>query len=344
MNRRITKVVGCGGVGKGLLFHSPQMETLGRSESRLVTLSDAKDYCKQQIVFYYIAMLLRGRASVYPIGAVGKDGFGSELIEQMKGQGMDVSCMEKSRLLPTMLSICLQYPDKEGCNFTAGNSAAGEVTPDFIRKALEKIGIDEETCLVAVPEIRIDSRVEMMRMGKEKGAFCAISIPAGEARQFEEANIYPYCDLVSVNEEEAQAMTGTEKQGRELARETLSYLQRWQPGIALCVTLGKEGACCARGDCLEWVPAFPAKTVNTTGAGDAFLGAMVGGMALGLPFFKGREERCFGDGILTTAPELAAFCAGLAVESPDSIPEEITKELILSEVEKRGWEQKFFEV
>jgi hypothetical protein len=54
---RFTKLIAAGGVGTGLLFHSPIMETLGRSESRLVTLCDAKDYCKQQIVLYYTAVL-----------------------------------------------------------------------------------------------------------------------------------------------------------------------------------------------------------------------------------------------------------------------------------------------
>lgn len=38
MNLKIKKVIGCGGIGKGLLFHSPNNETLGRSESRLVTI------------------------------------------------------------------------------------------------------------------------------------------------------------------------------------------------------------------------------------------------------------------------------------------------------------------
>ncbi len=335
-------MVGCGGVGKGLLFHSSLMETLGRSESRLVTLSDAKDYCKQQIVFYYISMLLKGEASVYPIGAVGDDGVGDELMEQMKRQGMELCCMEKSDTLPTMLSICLQYPDKEGCNFTAQNSAAGEVTPEFIRLALEKIGIDGKTCLVAVPEIRIDSRVQMMKLGKERGAYCAISIPAGEARSFEAENVYSFCDLVSVNAEEARAMAGTEKQGEELVKETLSYLRKWQPKITLCVTMGEKGAFCAREDCLEFIPAYPARTVNTTGAGDAFFGAVVSGMVLELPFFKGRRDKYFGDSALETAPELAVLCAGMAVESPDSIPESITKQSILAEIQKRGWKQKFF--
>ena len=90
MNLKIKKVVGCGGIGKGLLFHSPNNETLGRSESRLVTISNAKDYCKQQIVFYYITELLKGKCEVIPVGAVGDDNIGTELVDIMLRQGMDV--------------------------------------------------------------------------------------------------------------------------------------------------------------------------------------------------------------------------------------------------------------
>ena len=129
MNLKIKKVIGCGGIGKGLLFHSPNNETLGRSESRLVTISNAKDYCKQQIVFYYIAELLKGKCEVIPVGAVGDDNIGTELVDIMLRQGMDVRYIKQISGTSTMLSICLQYPDKEGCNFTAQNNAAEYVKP-----------------------------------------------------------------------------------------------------------------------------------------------------------------------------------------------------------------------
>ncbi len=337
----ITKVVGCGGIGKGLLFISPVNETLGRSESRLVVQSDAKDYCKQQIVFYYISLFLKDKASVYPIGAVGNDSWGEEILRQMKKQGMHMDCVKKVAA-PTMLSICLQYPDKEGCNFTAQNSAAGEVSPEFIEDAMEKIGVDSHTCLVAIPEISVESRSHMLELGKRKGAICVLSVPAAEAKEFEKAGTYAFCDLIAVNEEEAKAMTGSEKTGKELTAELLSYLQNWQQDIRVCVTFGKKGACLGEGSKIEAVQAFPAKTVNTTGAGDAFLGTLVSGLILGLPFFKEREDETFGGNELRTAPELAALCAGLAVESEDSIPEHITVPYIRAMIKEHNWKQRLF--
>lgn len=340
--KKINKVIGCGGVGKGMLFHSSVNETLGRSESRLVKLSDAKDYCKQQIVFYYIAALLKGKADVFPIGAVGADSIGDELVDQMEAQGMNVCCMKKMKDSPTMLSICLQYPDKEGCNFTAENSAAGEVTPDFIEKELNFIGVDENSCVVAVPEVRIDSRVRMLEIGKSKGAVCVLSVPVSEAQEFEESGAYSYCDLIAVNEEEARAMTGSKGDKKELTRALLAYLQRWQPEMAVCVTFGKEGACCGKGKQIEFIPAFPAKTVNTTGAGDAFLGSLVSGLVLGLPLFKGHEDTKFGETKLCAASELASICAGMAVEIEDSINEKIKPDSVCKKIEECGWEQELF--
>lgn len=337
MRAPYNKVIGCGGIGKGLLFHSQLNETLGRSESRLVQLSSARDYCKLQIVFYYIAMLLADKAAVYPIGAVGDDSVGEELVSLMKRQGMCTDYIVKNRELPTMMSICLQYPDKEGCNFTASNSAGGEVTPEWICRVVQEIGVDSRTMVVAVPEIRIESRVELMRLGKRMGGFCAISIPAGEAREFERENVYSDCDLVSVNEEEAGMMSSSVLAGESLARETLIYLQNWNRNVKLCMTMGAAGAWCGQGDRLEYVAPYPARTVNTTGAGDAFLGALVSGLALGMPFWGCGEEKK----ALCTAPELAAVCSGLAVESADSIPEEITKDYIVQQLAKHQMEHRF---
>ena len=80
------KIIATGGIGTGMLFLSGQQETLGRSESRSVTLSPAKDYCKQQIVLYYTAALLRETIPVYPIGYVGNDSMGDSILEEMRRQ------------------------------------------------------------------------------------------------------------------------------------------------------------------------------------------------------------------------------------------------------------------
>lgn len=340
MNLKIKKVVGCGGIGKGLLFHSPNNETLGRSESRLVTISNAKDYCKQQIVFYYIAELLKGKCEVIPVGAVGDDNIGTELVDIMLRQGMDVRYIKQISGTSTMLSICLQYPDKEGCNFTAQNNAAEYVTPEFIEQALERIDINEECCLVAVPEVPIESRIRMLEIGKKKGAMCVLSVPISEADTFEKSDIYAKCDLIAVNEEEAQAMAKCEYQGERLASCLTKYLQRWNPDIKVCMTACSKGAFCGEKDSLEFIPSYPAEAVNTTGAGDAFLGGVVSGLIMGLPFRKEENDKKFGDSTLCSATELATLCAGMAVECEDSIAENVTIESIKERINLHKWKQK----
>src|SRR4051812_24043493 len=84
-------IVGTGGIGSGMFFLMKGNHTLGRNESRMATLLPCKDFCKQHIILHYIAVLLgakTGNFFVFPIGKVGNDGVGKELVEMMGNVGM----------------------------------------------------------------------------------------------------------------------------------------------------------------------------------------------------------------------------------------------------------------
>lgn len=331
------KIIATGGIGKGMLFLSDRQETLGRSESRLVTLSPAKDYCKQQIVLYYAASLRKDALTVYPIGYVGADESGSASIEEMRLQGMDVTYIAQSPKLSTTISICLQYPDKETCNFTVDNSASGLVTPEYIVSAMEKIGVDEKSIVCAIPEVPAASRAEMMKNGKGKGALTVLSVPASEAGVFEGANVYEHVDILAVNMEEAQAVAGSSKTGKELIEELADKLRKENPGISILMTCGGEGAYTLEGERIEKVPPLRASALNTTGAGDAFLGGTLAGIARGMKLQKGHNDPVFGDTPLASAPELGTICAGMAVECEDSIAFHVSPFTIREKIRKNKW-------
>lgn len=337
-NAKYNKIVGTGGIGKGMLFHSDEMSTLGRSESRLVRLSGAKDYCKQHIVLHYAAVLLNKQTAIYPIGYVGSDEAGEKLIDKMAESGMDVRFVGKSTTEPTMLSICLQYPDKEGCNFTAKNNAASHVTPEYIKECMDCLDIDEKTIVAVIPEVSIESRMAMLLYGKEKGAYCVLSVPVAEAEEFLNQNAFFYCDLLAVNEEEAAAILGENEEKRKLAEKLYRKLEKSNPKIHVLMTCGKHGAYSVSGSCMEYIPPLAARTVNTTGAGDAFLGGTIAGIARGLPLYKGREDDRFGATKLSSAPELGTLCAGMAVESEDSIASHVNYDAICQKIKKEGME------
>ena len=398
MNCKYKKIVGIGGIGTGLLFHTHINAALGRSESRLAELSAAKDYCKLHIVFHYVSTLLSPDAAVYPIGFVGNDAYGGQLIRDIRGAGMDAAYIKVEPSLPTMLSICLQYPDKETCNFTASNSACNQVTPEYVRDCLDRINIGADSVVAAIPEVSVDSRIELLKIGKEQGAFCVLSVPEAEADELKAARAFEYCDLVAVNYSEALALVtgnksetltqatedetdalatasgddsdvmslapgdksetlataqGNESEALALApgdedeltavKRLYEYLRGINPRIMLLVTLGPKGAFSAYMGQYERVPCLPAEAVNTTGAGDACLGGTIAGLARGMPFQKGRDDRRFGESALTSAVELGTLCAGMAVETADSIAAHVNAQSILKRIEASGWksEMKF---
>lgn len=332
---KYNKIVGTGGIGVGMLFHSEAMETLGRSESRMVVLSDAKDFCKQHIVFYYVSVLVKNFSEVFPIGFVGNDVNGRNLLAEMQREGMNTRYVGMCQDKPTMLSICLQYPDKEGCNFTAKNNASAYVTPEYVGDCLNQIEINDKTIMAVIPEVSPESRIEMLKKGRKCRSYNVLSVPAAEARLF--ADVFPLVDLLAVNEEEAQAILQYDLRGEALAAALYRQLSKENPTIQLIVTCGRSGAYSAAGENVEFIPPLPGKAINTTGAGDAFLGGTIAGIASGLPLQKGRSDQYFGATALESAAELGALCAGMAVETEDSIAFDVTPDTIRSRVSAYGW-------
>jgi len=77
-------------------------------------------------------------------------------------------------------------------------------------------------------------------------------------------------DYLVVNEIELQTLAGTQIiAGIEETAQTLSRTHK----LACIVTLDSEGALCVDSAHVFRVPAMPIKVVDTTGAGDAFIGA-----------------------------------------------------------------------
>ncbi|MCL2360821.1 MAG: carbohydrate kinase family protein [Defluviitaleaceae bacterium] len=335
---RFNKAVGIGGIGAGMLFLTSNNASLGRSESRLVELSDAKDYCKQHIVFHYIAALLCPDVKVYPVGYVGNDAHGAALLDEMRKVGMDVSWVKTHESLPTMISICLQYPDKETCNFTASNSACDEVTPKYTIDSMDAIGIDAGTIVAALPEVQFESRIQMLKSGKEKGAFCCLSILESEADDFKKADIWHCCDLLALNLGEAHALAPEESSdSKKLISGLYEYLRKCNPDIMLIVTCGKDGAFTSYKGHVEFVPTMTVDAINTTGAGDAFLGGLISGLAMNMPLQKGCSDNRFGETPLQSAAELGAICAGMAVETVDTIAKKVSQSSVLERVTRHNF-------
>ena len=90
-----------------------------------------------------------------------------------------------------------------------------------------------------------------------------------------------HADYVIPNETEAEALTGMPVRSLEDARACAQKLL--DGGLRrVIVTLGANGALCAGPEGMTHVPAFAVQPVDTTGAGDAFIGSLACFLAEGM--------------------------------------------------------------
>ena len=120
-------------------------------------------------------------------------------------------------------------------------------------------------------------------------------------------------DYLVVNEIEARTVA------QSLATDDIEDMARTLSNahdMTTIVTLGPEGALATSGDGIIRVPALPVTAVDTTGAGDAFIGTLVAAMGDELSLEAAMKRACIG--------------AALACTKPGAMPSYAIREEILS--------------
>lgn len=92
------------------------------------------------------------------------------------------------------------------------------------------------------------------------------------------ATLLPFVDIVTPNETEASAMSGMVIDNISDAVKAAKHI--YNAGqCSVIITMGKRGALIYDGQQCAHIPAFSAVAVDTTGAGDAFNGALAAALA-----------------------------------------------------------------
>ena len=118
-------------------------------------------------------------------------------------------------------------------------------------------------------EIPLATVYHTIEFAKSKGIRCIVNPAPAQPLDFKEM---AQADYFVPNESEAEAITGIPCNTLEDARNCAEFLLA--QGLACAViTLGERGSLLATSNACELIPAFTVDPVNTTGAGDAFIGS-----------------------------------------------------------------------
>jgi len=172
-----------------------------------------------------------------------------------------------ARLEGSPTGVALIVVDAAGENQIAVASGANaELGADAVDRAVREAGPGAVLLSHEVPEAAV--------LAGARAARGPIVLNPAPARPVPDA-LAALGPLLTPNEPAAAALSG------EADPEAAARALTERTGAPVVVTIGPEGALLADGDALEHIPAPKVEAVDTTGAGDAFNGALAAALAGG---------------------------------------------------------------
>jgi ribokinase len=213
-------------------------------------------------------------ASVKILGRVGDDEFGEPLVRALQDKGVDTSLVEVVPDVSTGAAFITVTPDGENA-ITVAPGANRSLTTDDVDAAAQAIG--GARVLVAQMEVPVETVLRAVAVAAERGVRPLVNL----APTFEvPSELLGKLDPLVVNEHEAAFLLGDRVEGIEGALSSAPQLLSLGPRSAV-ITVGEAGAIFAQDGAAEHLAAPKVEVVDTTGAGDAFVGALATRLARG---------------------------------------------------------------
>jgi ribokinase len=244
--------------------------------------------CNQSIA------LAHAGAQVVHVGKIGADG---DWIKQcLSESGVDVSCISACEE-PTGHAV-IQVNRRGENSIIVHGGANQQLEEGEIQRALSRSNAGD----FVLTQNETSGVAHLLRAARDRKLFTVFNpAPMSEA-----VDGYPLeaVDLFVLNETEGASLVGESS-----IEKILTGMRARFPGAITVLTLGEQGAVCRNMESEIWVRAEPVDAVDTTAAGDTFIGYFVGALMKRLD-----PETCL---------RQACSAAGLCVQrrgAADSIP------------------------
>ncbi|ALI03398.1 ribokinase [Pseudomonas sp. FW306-02-F02-AA] len=213
-------------------------------------------------------------AQVSMIGCVGDDAYGEQLRAALLAEQIDCQALTSVEGSSGVALIVVDDNSQNAIVIVAG--ANGQLTPGMVAGFDAVLAAaDVIICQLEVPMHTVGY---VLKRGRELGKTVILN-PAPATSPLP-ADWYSSIDYLIPNESEASALSGLPVDSLESAELAASRLIAAGAGKVI-ITLGPQGSLFANGQSCEHFPAPKVKSVDTTAAGDTFVGGFAAALAAG---------------------------------------------------------------
>ena len=234
----------------------------------------------------------RQGVSVAMVGRVGNDSFGPELIENLKRNNVDTSHVQIDSKSATGTAIIVV--DASGQNtIVLSPGGNGKIRPADV----ENVSFNDHELLLLQLEIPFETVLAAAKHAKENGLRVLLN-PAPAVKELPD-ELLSLPDLLVPNEGELSLLTGQPIHDIPAAEQAAKILI--ERGIQnVIVTLGANGALIVNKEFTKHIPSFNVEVVDTTAAGDAFIGGFASALLQGNSLEEAVRYGCACGALATT--------------------------------------------
>jgi len=203
-------------------------------------------------------------SKTYMCGSVGRDGFGEMILNSLKKVSVDVTCVKVLHIPTGCAFVCV---DKKGENFITVSSGANKSCK--ASQVPDKV-ITSGAIILMQMEVPLDENWKLLQRASEKGARTVLNLAPIHSVPLE---VLRKISILTLNRLEAFELLKILRVPPCDCKDIAFNISKILGNICI-LTLGKHGAFASNGKKTWKVTALNITPVDTTGAGDAFTGAL----------------------------------------------------------------------